>query len=209
MSQFFNSIKALITPDMVEKAAHTVDEKPADIQRAFNIIIPGLLAMYLKKHSPTTNNILRKAGNLDVLKDRDLLCEEKARTDQAMVADDFLQHILGDQAASFSDPIAEATGIPKVAVNRLVYMAAPMVAGAMGDKLVRENWSTSGLINEIGSMKPQLLSGLPKELVQSMDLSYILHSSGNTKTNNNKGIIWAIVLVAIVAIAAAIYYFNQ
>lgn len=184
MANFNNSLKSLVNQQMIAKAAKTVGEKEANISTAVSTIIPSLLAVFIKRkgHSPQIENILNEAGNLDLLSDIGNLCEEKPNEDQRRIGDDFLQHLLGDKAADFTNPIAEKAGISKVTTNRLISMIAPIVVGYMGNKLVKENWTKAQLFDELEKEKSQFQTAIPQGLIKSFNLGTVI----NTVSTSNK-----------------------
>jgi outer membrane protein OmpA-like peptidoglycan-associated protein len=208
MANFINSIKGLVTPQMVSQAARTLGEKEAGISRAVSMIVPGLLGIILKKrnNSSRLENILHEAGNLNILGSRyDNLCEEKPTVDQSRISDDFLQDLLGDKAADFTNPIADKAGISRVATNRLVSMLAPIVSGYLGNKLIRENWTKAQLFNEIEKEKSDIKAALPASVIKSFGLESTLGiaSVPATKTKNNSWIVWVVIILLILLLFLA------
>lgn len=200
MAHFVDSLKSLVTKQMVSKAATTVDEKESHIEQAVGLIIPSLLAVLLKKkgHSPQVENTLREAGNLNILSQIENLCEEKPTEDQRRIGDDFLQLLLGDKAADFTDPIAEQTGISKVATNRLISMIAPIVVGYLGYKLVSEEWTKAQLFDEIETEKTYFVSVVPRDLIKAFGLETQLGIVEAKTSNKHKGwMSWLALLILV------------
>ncbi len=207
MTQVKDALKALISPEMLSKAARTLGEKDANVSKAINKMIPSFLGVLLKKgDSPQIRNILHEAGNLNILLGMDNICEERPTEDQQKIGDDFLQHLLGDKAADFSNPIANESGISKVATNRLVSMIAPIVAGYLGNKLVKENRSMPNLLEMIDSQKTSFVNDIPAGIIQSFGLSTILKNNQYNKNvanqpekekNNYGWVKWLILIVVI------------
>lgn len=201
MANLIDSIKDLVSADTIRKVSKIVEEEPQNVNTAVQTIIPGLLAMYLKKHSPQTNNILTEAGNLNILGDTDKISEEKLPEAQKKVSDDFLQNVLGDKAADFSDAIAKKAGISKVATNRLVSMISPYVVGFMGQRLVKDGSQVSELISEVAELKPRLAEILPEGMADAMGLSYIFNSPAGAPKKQS-WILWVAIIVVVVAVLA-------
>ncbi len=206
MVQFKDALHALISPEMVAKASTVLGEKESNIKSAISAMIPSFLGVMLKNgNTPQIGNILHEAGNLNLLLDLDNVCEEKPTEDQQRIGDDFLQHLLGDQAVKFTNPIADQSGISKVATNRLISMISPIVAGFLGNKLVKENRSLNNLLSMINDQKNSFKDLIPKDIIQSFGLSSVL--SGNANPNkleakqekNNMGWLkWLILILLLV-----------
>lgn len=220
MSQIYESLKKLISPDMIAIASATVEEKSANVSTASSSIIAGLLAVMLKKgHSQQIKNILETAGNLNILNYVDRICEENPTQDQQRIGDDFLQHLLGDKAADFTDPIAKQSGISQVATNRLVSIIAPVVAGYLGSKLVNDNWSMTQLINEIDKEKPKFAGHIPGGVIKAFGLSSIVGEYAATGTaketqkkeapKKKKGGSWIAWFVLIVLLLLLLFWWKS
>ncbi|MDH8700892.1 putative transcriptional regulator [Dysgonomonadaceae bacterium PH5-43] len=201
MSNLSNSLKSLVSQEMITRAAKTVNEDKSKISKAVSLIIPSLLGVLMKKkgHSPQVENILHEAGNLNILSELENICDENPTEEQRKIADDSLQHILGDKAASFTDAIAEEVGISRVATNRLIYMIAPIVIGFIGNKLVRENWTKAQLFEELEKEKSNLQASIPSALTKAFDLDSVLNTIPkkviNKKTNG--WVTWLIIIIAV------------
>jgi outer membrane protein OmpA-like peptidoglycan-associated protein len=164
-------MKALITPEMMNRASALLGEKQANVSNAVFTIIPSLFGVLLKKaHSPQIKNILEEAGNLHIMSDIKLVFEGKPNKNQQNIGDDFLQHLLGDRAADFTTPIATHANISKVAANRLVAMVAPAVAGFLGDRVVKEKLTMPQLVDQLSGSKLDFEGCIPTDLIKAFDL---------------------------------------
>ncbi|MDL2223858.1 OmpA family protein [Bacteroidales bacterium OttesenSCG-928-M06] len=201
MANFNNSLKSLVNQQMIAQVAKTLGEKEASISTAVSTIIPSFLGVLLKKkgHSPQIENILHEAGNLDLISEIENLCEEKPTEDQRRIGDDFLQHLLGDKAADFTNPIADKADISRVATNRLISMIAPIVVGYMGNKLVKENWTKAQLFEEIEKEKSYFQTAIPSDLIKSFGLTTVLNAiprkTEPEKSKSKSWIAWLIILL--------------
>ncbi len=182
MKQIYDSLKGLFNNEIVQKTAKTVDEAPEKVTDATNSVIAGLLAMMLKKGAtPQMREIFEEAGNLDILSDIDNICREKLTKNQLRIGDNFLQHLLGDNAAKFTDVIADSAGISNVATNRIIAMVAPIIAGFFGNRMVKDNWSLHTVLTEIEGQKNRFRDDIPKKVIDEFGLNSLL--AGNTKSN--------------------------
>ncbi|MCD7973396.1 MAG: OmpA family protein [Candidatus Azobacteroides sp.] len=186
MEQIYDSLKALLNQDMIAKAAKVVEENDSNVSTASNSIIAGLLGVMLKNGvTPQLREIFEEAGNQNILADVKNICNEKITKDQQRVGDNFLQHLLGDKAANFTNPIAEKAGITKVATNRLVAILAPVVAGYFGNKMTKENWSLHQILNRIGEQKSSFMGNIPNGIIDSFGLSSVLNKDYTTRKVDN------------------------
>lgn len=216
MKQVYDSIKDLICPKMIAKAARVVDEKEGNVTTASSSIIAGLLGMMLKKgDTMEMKSILEEAGNLDILSDLDNICKERPNAEQRKIGDNFLQYLLGDKAADFSNAIAAHSGISKVATNRLVSIVAPVVAGYLGERLIEKGKNLPQVIREIREDKSRFAPYIPSSLIESFGLSSILNGNPTTNTTSNvaeqpkKGRSWLTWLILIALLLLLFWWWRS
>lgn len=211
MTQFFNSLKGLITPEMISKASAEVEEKESNVSCAVSSIMANLLGVLLKKgHSLQIRNILEEAGNLKISSDIKGIFEEKPTQDQQKIGDDFLEHLVGNKAIDLTDPIATHANISKVACNRLISMIAPVVAGFLGEKQVKDNLTSQQLLDEIKKGKGSFESLVLPDVIKSFNLSSIFQSDKTAACEaqtedkqtkkSNSWILWLVLLVLLMVI---------
>lgn len=206
MANIYESLKSLINRDMVLTAATALDEKDFNISSAVSTIIPSLLGVFLKKgNTPQIRNILEEAGKLNILSGVESSWDAIPTQDQQRIGDDFLQHLLGDKAADFTDPIAAKSGASKVATNRLVSMIAPIMSGFLGSKMVKDGWSFSRIHKEIDDEKEQFIGLIPSEIKRSFGLS----SASNTPEKKKSGYGWVIWVVLILLLLLLFFWWRS
>ena len=199
MNNYYNSLKSLVSHEMISKAATVLDESEERISSASSSIIASLLGVMLKKgNTLQVNNILEEAGRRNILLEFRELWAEQPTHEQLKIGDDFLQHLLGDKAADFTDPIAKDNDISNVATNRLISMIAPLFCGFLGNKLVKEKKTMPMLLNEIREEKNDFVGMIPSGLISSFELSSVLDTENKPveKKSNYNWIIW-VVLIAL------------
>lgn len=195
-NNYYNSLKSLVSHEMISKAATELAESEKRISSASSSIIASLLGMMLKKgNTLQINNILEEAGRRNILLEFRDIWDEHPTHEQLKVGDDFLQHLLGDKAAEFTDPIAKDNGISNVVTNKLISMIAPLFCGFLGNKLVKEKKTLPIILDEIRTEKTDFVEEIPSELISLFGLSPILINTETKKENkkNNYGwVIWVI-----------------
>lgn len=188
MAQMHESLRGQITHEMISKASKLVNEKESGLANAASSIVAGMLAILLKRgNTAELKNILDEAGDLHILADKKKAFEGEPTQDQQKVGDDFLQHLLGDKAADFTDPIAEQVGITKVAANRLVSMAAPVVTGYLGDLIKTEGMSMAQLRSKIEEEGSSIMKQLPAGLVRVFGLTNLLRADAKASSSSVNG----------------------
>ena len=204
MTQFYDALKALISPAMITRASTLLNEKESDLNKATSSIVSSFLGILLKKgNTPQIREILEEGGNLNILAEIKDLWMNDLTKDQQRLGDNFTQQLLGDKAADFTDPIASHAGISQVATNKLVSMIAPIVTGYLGNKMVQEDFSLHGIIREIDKEKNKFSNLIPSALVRTFGLSDVLSKDATAavpvKEEEKKGALgwlkWIILIV--------------
>lgn len=206
MKQMYSSLRDLICPQMTANASKIVDEPEERVTAASESIIASLLGVMLKKgDTPQIRNTFDEAGNLDIFADSKNICREKPTEAQRKLGDDFLQLLLGDKAADFTDPIAKNAGISKVATNRMVAMIAPLVAGYFGNQMVKEGNSLPVLLNNLREQRSTFVGLIPAGVVSAFGLQSVL-SGVIPETNRrpveepkkkNNWVMWIILIIVL------------
>lgn len=201
MQNLLDSLKNLVSQEMTSKASAVLGENSSNVSTAITSVFSGFMGVLLKEGKvPQIRNIFEEAGNLNILSDLNNVCEENLTEDQQRIGDSFLQQLLGDKAADFTNPIADHSGVSKVATNRLVSMVAPIFAGFFGNKLVKENWSMSTLLKEIDNQKNSFARNIPEGVIKAFGLSSVLNGSAtHVAEKKAKGYGWLpwVILVAL------------
>jgi len=220
MASFYESLKDLFTQDMGMKVARVVEEKEANVNKAASHVIAGLLGVMAKKGNTTQiQNIFEEAGNINLISDVGTFDEHLTHPQQT-IGDNFLQALLGDKAADFTDPISKEAGISEVAANRIISIIGPSFPAFFGKKMVRDNMSYAGIINDIKMQEKTFASKIPAGIVKAFNIGTVLDTtktyanakpastyatSGISNSNpepkkKNSWITWVLVIIAILLI---------
>lgn len=184
MASFYESLKDLFSPQMATKTARVLEEKESDINKAASQIIAGLMGVMARKgNSSQISNIFEEAGNINLIADEGMFDEHLTHPQQTM-GDNFLQQLLGDKAADFTEPISKDAGISEVAVNRLVSMIGPSFPAFFGKKM-REGMSYQGIIDQIKAQERTFASKIPAGVVKAFGLGSVLDTTKSYATNKS------------------------
>lgn len=154
MEQIYKSVRSLITPELTAIIAKGLKAKEADVSQAISSIFAGFLVLtQINGDTPQIRNMFDEAGSLGILSKIESVCSKPLTPDVLSIGDNFLQHVLGDRASSFTTWISLETGLPNVTVNALIAILAPVFVGYVGDKLISNRWSMRKLLGLISSQK--------------------------------------------------------
>ena len=213
--KYFNSLQSLFPGGMISKSAAMLEEKEVNVSTAVSTIIASFLEVIRKKgNNPEMENIWKEAGNLDILSGVGHISQENVAPEQQALGDNFLEHLLGDKAAGFTDAIATKTGISKPATNRLVSMMAPVIAGFFGRQLVKEKQSMHTIFTELENQKDCSKTLVPAGIFTAFKSSgAVEHKSGthhSKKTEKSKkGRSWIIWLLLILLLLLLLFLWRS
>lgn len=182
MAHIYDIISEHFGKERIVQTAQLLEENESNVFTGIQSVVSGLLGVFVKKgrHLQMTE-ILEEAGKLNILSDVKTICNENPTYDQQRIGDDFLQQLLGDRAVDFSAPIATRSGLSQVAVNRLVSMVAPVVAGVLGGQMVKNRWNITRTIDEVENQRNFFSNLIPAGVVKAFDLGALLQHKAEAK----------------------------
>lgn len=184
MASFYESLKDLFSQEMTTKIAQVLEEKESSISKATSHIIAGLLGITAKRgHVSHIKNIFEEAGNINLISDIGMFDEHLTHPEQK-IGDDFLEHLLGDKAESFTAAISKESGVPQVAANRLISVIAPSIPAFFGKKMVKDGQHFQSIIDEIKVQARSFSTKIPTDLIKAFGLGTIL-DAGKAHTAPN------------------------
>lgn len=177
MASFYESLKDLFSSEMTTKIAEVLKEKDTTISKTSSHIIAGLLGLVAKKgHTSHLKQIFEEAGNKNLLSDIGMFDEHLTHPEQE-IGDNFLEHILGDKAETFTTAISKETGVSHIVVNKLTSVIAPILPAFFGKKMVKDGMNIQSIIGEIKSQEKSFSSKIPADLVKAFGLGTFLNAA--------------------------------
>lgn len=154
MLQIYNSLKGLITPELISRASSYLGEDNSKVSSAISATIPGILGAILHKgNSVSVENDLKEADNADILSNTTNICSGNITDKQESIGNKLLRNLFGTKEDDFNAVIASRSGIAPKSAKRLTTMVAALIAGYLGNKLNTSSLTYSGLLNQLGSEK--------------------------------------------------------
>ncbi|MCD7970585.1 MAG: OmpA family protein [Alistipes sp.] len=197
MQKIYETLKDLIGPELVSKAASTLGESNAKVSTAVSAIIPSLLGKMLKEgNTGPIREAIETAGKNDVYKNLKGIFSGNCIYNNINVGEKFQNAVLGNKSSEFVSAIAAKAGIPTANAGKLTNYVSAAIAGYLGDRMVNHNDSCADIFNELESEKPKIMADIPSNIYSILGLSPVL---GNKETvrepekKNNGWIIWLII----------------
>ena len=171
MTQILDSIKGMITPEMIQQASAFLGEDSSKVSSGIKSMIPGILGGIMKKgDSPEVQSALKQAADQhqEVQSQTADLFNGQANPQVQNMGNNFLNSLFGSKLGDFTSAISKDSGMSQNSSNKLVSMVAPIIASVIGKLLASGKLNLSSLLGGgnsgngggIGSMLSGALSGM-------------------------------------------------
>ena len=154
-----NMTQNYLTPDILQKFSGALGQPVEKIQSGLKSVLPTFLMGLVSKGKTTEG-----AQALVNLAERDGQDAQAVNVNDASYLQkgtDAVNGIFGGQLNTVTSSLSTTTGMNSSAVTKMLSLIAPMVMGAIGSKVKRENLSASGLSGFLNQQKSSLSSFLP------------------------------------------------
>jgi hypothetical protein len=143
-----DSLRSLITPQVVTQAASALGETEGAISKGINTAIPSLLgALVSKTGDQGTMSQLFGVLN-DAADDRNVLNNVsgllnigKTNPGLASLSTKFLGSLLGNRQNAFENHLAETSGLKRSSVSAILGFVAPLLMSFFGNKIRKDGLS--------------------------------------------------------------------
>jgi OmpA-OmpF porin, OOP family len=214
-----DSLKGLITPDLISKASSALGESESGISKATSAILPTLLSGLVNKSEDSNvmgsvmDLVKQSSSNSDsILSNLGGLLTNNSST--SGISSSLLSMLFGGKLSSITDLISNVSGVKSSSANSLISMAAPMLLGYLG----KSNTSLSGLTSILNSQKDSILAAAPAGLSSLMGFANSTPTSTNktgasysTETNSSGSGMpkWLLPLLLAVGALALLYFLTK
>jgi outer membrane protein OmpA-like peptidoglycan-associated protein len=158
-ANLIDTVKGLITPEMVDKAAVSTGESPTNASKALHGAVPTIFAALAHRSSTpegasavmgliqpgAPSGIAGKLGGL-------LGGPKPSEGGQGLVG-----AIFGDRAEGAGEALASGSGVKSSSVTKILGLAAPLVVGVLGKEVVSRGMNAGGLSQLLSSQKTAVL----------------------------------------------------
>lgn len=220
-------LKDRLTPNVVEKISGFLGETPDDITVALNASLPTMFTgveIQAAKENGVNKimDIIKEGGHTgDLLDDIPTLLGNFDKTQLLVtIGSNIFNHFFGNNSNLLIEKVASLSGIRKTSASSLLGLSAPLVLGAYGKAVHRENLGISGLqalINEqhesiAKALPPSIAHILPQKTTPKTAETTVEHKVSENKSKTDKknkdnqlGKIFPWLLLLLLALAAAYY----
>ena len=208
-----DSVKGLITPDLISSAASSLGENSSGISKALEGAVPALLSGVISKSATDSSGVLdmvKQAAGSGVLDNIGGLIGG-GNSSMMNLGSSLLSGLFGGKSSMLTNLISSFAGIKPSSSTSLLSSLAPLALGVIGKHVISNGLDARGLGNLLSSQKDAVTKALPGGL----NLSGLLGepaprvqavrepepASGLPK--------WLLPLLLVVAGAALLFYFFR
>jgi len=166
-----DSLKALITPDVVAKASSVFGESEAAVTKGFGAAVPTVLGALANKASNRSfmsnvfDLIKEPAADSSILGNIASLLGTGASSSPAMgLGSRLLSMLFGGNTSSIGNALGSFAGVKPSTASSMLNIAAPLVLGFLGKTVGKNGLDSTGLADLILGQKSSILGFVPSAL---------------------------------------------
>jgi outer membrane protein OmpA-like peptidoglycan-associated protein len=160
-----DSVRGLLSGDLISKASNTLNEDENRVQNAMSGIVPSVLTGIINKAgSGNAGSILSMAkdtANSGMLSGIGNILGNNSLLDRGS---DLLRGIFGNRLNDVINMIASYAGIRSASASSLMSMAAPAALGTLGAHAISTNMNERTLVSYLDNQKDSIMRALPSGL---------------------------------------------
>ncbi|PWT72392.1 MAG: hypothetical protein C5B59_15830 [Bacteroidetes bacterium] len=157
-----DSVKSLISPDLVGRAAGMLGESESGITRAVSGIVPSVFAGVLNKagsgDAAGVLNMAKDAANTGILANLGGVLSGGGLLNKGA---EMLRGLFGEKTANVTSAVSNFAGIKESSSSSLMSMLAPAALGVLGKHAIDNNMSSGGLLSFLNTQKDSILNSVP------------------------------------------------
>ena len=163
-----DSVKGMLTPDVVSKAAESTGESPDKTREALHGAVPAVLAGFAKS-TATPGGATRIFG---------------AVTESGATGSGLMGKVFGDRGGAVGDALAKSSGIKGSSASHLLALVSPLVAGVLGKQILANRLGPGGLSQLLAGQKRSIAEdrSAPPGLAQALGVGSLSEIGGTTGT---------------------------
>lgn len=205
-----DSVKGLITPDLISSAASSLGENSGGISKALEGAVPALLSSVISKSATDSSGVLdmvKQAAGSGVLDNIGGLIGG-GNSSMMNLGSSLLSGLFGGKSNMLTNLISSFAGIKPSSSTSLLSSLAPLALGVIGKHVISNGLDARGLGNLLSSQKDAVTKALPGGL----NLSSILGEAAPRvqavrEPEPSSGLPkWLLPLLLVVAGAALLFY---
>ena len=192
MSNLLDSLKGLVSNELVKAAASSMGESESGISKAIGGILPSLLGGVLNSN-PSNHNMIgdlfTKAGGNDNFLG-DLLGgigSSNTASPASSIGTSLISGLFGSKASGIANLISNFAGAKSSSSSSLLGIGGSLIASFLGKKMLGEGLNFGGIMNWLGGQKNVIESAIPAGLGSFMSGASDIASTAKATASNVSG----------------------
>jgi outer membrane protein OmpA-like peptidoglycan-associated protein len=219
MATILDSLRNLVTPDLLARASSLLGETEGGVSRALGAAFPAILGAMMNKSGDagTMRQVMDLLGDrgVDATVARNPLSllagGGLAKSPTTDLGGRFLSTLFGSQISGVSNALADHAGIKSSSASTLLGLAAPLVMAVLSDRVRSGGLSASGLASLLASQRDNIVRSIPAILGGLTGLGSI---GGSTATDYaprqvHRPKTWIPMTIAALLALAALWSFSR
>ncbi len=178
MATLLETLRGLVTPDLLARAASLFGESQGNVSRGVGAAFPALLAGLLAKSSDSG-----AMGQIMALLSDRSIDPGLARNPTSLLGSSglssspitelggrFLSALFGSQTGAVEDAVAREAGVKSSTASALLGLAAPLLMSVLGQRVRSDGLNATGLANLLSSQRSDILQAAPSALTSLFGL---------------------------------------
>lgn len=204
----FGFSESFFSPDVLQRMSREIDQPVDQTRTGLKAAIPTLLMGIVKKGST-----LEGAQSIFDMAKSTVDADGAVKTTRS--GSDFLHGIFGGNLNSIISKLGSTVGMNSYSISKMMGVAAPLIMGALGQKIRTDNLSPSTLMSYLSSQKSSLAGLLPASLAGLMSgpsAAFAQNNSNTTSyatTRTDEGFSWKKLALFILGALFLIWLFSK
>ena len=161
-----DSVRGLISPDLVTSAATSLGENSQGVSKALEGAVPALLSGVVNKSTSDSSSVfdlVKQAAGSGVMDNLGGLFKG-GNSNFMNLGSSLLSGVFGSKASTLSNLISGFAGIKPSSSNTLLSTLAPLAMGVIGKYVISNGLDARGLSSLLSSQKDSITKALPSGL---------------------------------------------
>ncbi len=169
-----DSLKGLVTDELVNKAASALGEDGGAIsnvmQGAIPTVLGGLLGSDSKNHGDLAGLFGQAASNDNLIGDLLGGLTSGGNVEKGGMVSSLLGGIFGDKIGGIANILTNLGGIKSGSASSILSIVGPMVASYLGKKMMKDGLNFSSIMNWLGESKDEIMDAAPEGIADTIGL---------------------------------------
>lgn len=175
MSNLLDSLKGLISNELIQSTASALGEQESGISKAVSGILPTLLGG-LMQSNPNTHSflgdVLNHAGTQESLMgDLASSVHSNSVSPSLSVGESLVKGLFGDKINGLGNLVSNFSGVKASSSNTLLNIGGTIIASFLGKKMASDGLNFGGIVNWLGQHASDITSAIPAGFTGFLGLS--------------------------------------